>query len=128
MWLGLTRGLRAVPQPQVRSHPAEGLLPVLRVLQSRGREGYRRAAAGELGPYLAARPEYDKKRRQILEEYHVPELQAQWEARIQQAFRDQGKELEWDFAVTEMRASLRWRGSIPERRMGASAPSGRPIG
>ena len=61
---------------------------------------------GEAGPYFAARPEYDKKRRQILEQYNVRELQAQWEARIQQAFREQGKDLEWDFAVTEMRASF----------------------
>ena len=61
---------------------------------------------GELGPYLAARPEYDKKRRQILEYYGVPELQKQWEARIQQAFREQGKDLEWDFAVTEIRPSF----------------------
>jgi len=62
--------------------------------------------AGEIGPYLAARPLYDKKRRQILEDYGVAELQAQWETRIQQAFREQGKDLEWDFAVTEMRASF----------------------
>jgi hypothetical protein len=61
---------------------------------------------GEIGPYLAARPEYDKKRREILEYYGVAEHQAQWEARIQQEFREQGKELEWNFAVTEMRASF----------------------
>ena len=61
---------------------------------------------GEMGPYLAARPEYDKKRRKILEDYGVAELQAQWEPRIQQAFREQGKELEWNFAVTEMRPSF----------------------
>jgi len=61
---------------------------------------------GELGPYLAARPEYDKKRAEILATHHVAEIQAQWEARIQQAFREQGKVLEWDFAVTEMRASF----------------------
>ena len=62
--------------------------------------------SGEIGPYLAARPEYDKKRREILEYYGVAELQAQWETRIQQAFREQGKDLEWNFAVTEMRASF----------------------
>ncbi len=62
--------------------------------------------AGELGPYLAARPEYDKKRRKILEDYGIAEMQAQWEPRIQKAFREQGRDLEWDFAVTEMRASF----------------------
>jgi hypothetical protein len=61
---------------------------------------------GQLGSCLAARPFYDTTRREILEHYHVPELQAQWEPRIQQAFREQGKVLEWDFAVTEMRASF----------------------
>ncbi len=38
VFLGLTGGLRALPQPQVRSDPAEALLPVLRVLQQHPRE------------------------------------------------------------------------------------------
>jgi hypothetical protein len=35
--------------------------------------------AGEIGPYLHGKPEYDKKRRDLLAEYNVPNLQAEWE-------------------------------------------------
>ena len=61
---------------------------------------------GELGPYMRAKPEYDRKRREILDEYHIPELEPKWETRITQAFHQQGKDLEWDFAVTEFRAAF----------------------
>ena len=62
--------------------------------------------AGELGPYLSAKPEYDRNRRELLEQYHVPELQAQWEARVRKAYMEPGQDLEWDFAVTSMRAMV----------------------
>ena len=41
-FMGLTHGLRAVPRAQVRSDHAQGVLPVLRVLQHRARARARR--------------------------------------------------------------------------------------
>ena len=51
VWMGLTRGLRPLPRPQVRSHQAERVLPALRLLQQHRRIGHRpedqqHAAAG----------------------------------------------------------------------------------
>ncbi len=61
---------------------------------------------GELGPYLAALPEYQKKRAGLLAEYEIPKLQTAWEANIRKAMDEPGKVLDWDFAVTAIRASL----------------------
>jgi hypothetical protein len=61
---------------------------------------------GEIGPYLAAWPEYEKKRAALLTEYHVPELQAKWETKMRQAFTHPGEDLEWDFAITAYRAMM----------------------
>ena len=61
---------------------------------------------GETGPHLEALPEYRAKREQILAEYKIPELFDRWEARMRDAFVNQGKDLEWDFAVTSYRAMV----------------------
>jgi hypothetical protein len=61
---------------------------------------------GEMGPYLAKRPEYEKKRRAILEENGIAELQAPWETKILHAMDNPGKNLDWDFSVTSMRAMV----------------------
>ncbi len=59
---------------------------------------------GEVGPYLAALPEYDKKRAALLAEFEVPTLQPLWEAKIITAIDDAGRTPEWDFALTSMKA------------------------
>ncbi|MBI3664844.1 MAG: PSD1 domain-containing protein [Acidobacteria bacterium] len=61
---------------------------------------------GEMGPYLRARPQYEAKRRALLEENDIPDLQAKWEAKIVEAMDNPGKSLDWDFSVTSLRAML----------------------
>jgi hypothetical protein len=61
---------------------------------------------GEVGPYLAAKPEYDRKRKALLEWAHQPELQVRWEAHLKQAIQDPGKDLAWDFWVTQNRVMI----------------------
>ncbi|MBI3697397.1 MAG: PSD1 domain-containing protein [Acidobacteria bacterium] len=53
---------------------------------------------GEIGPYLARRPEYAAKRRALLEEYGIPELQAEWEHKLLEAAANPGQSAEWDKA------------------------------
>ena len=50
----MTLGLRALPRPQVRSDPAEGLLPAVRVLQQRSRAAGRDVAVGNSPPMIKA--------------------------------------------------------------------------
>ncbi|MGH7246535.1 MAG: PSD1 and planctomycete cytochrome C domain-containing protein, partial [Pseudomonadota bacterium] len=61
---------------------------------------------GEMGPYLAAKPAYDKQRAGILAQAHIPELQAVWETKMRDTFSHPGKNLEWDFAMTSYRAMV----------------------
>jgi hypothetical protein len=61
---------------------------------------------GELQPYLAARPEYDRRRAELLKEYELTTFQNAWEHGMRAAMDNPGKKLDWDFAVTAYRASF----------------------
>ncbi|MDQ6705574.1 MAG: PSD1 and planctomycete cytochrome C domain-containing protein [Acidobacteriota bacterium] len=61
---------------------------------------------GELGPYLQALPDFEKKRASLLAENEIAKLQTEWETNIRAAISTPGKNLDWDFAVTAMRAIL----------------------
>jgi len=75
---------------------------------------------GEMGSYLRARPEYEKKGTAMLEEYGIAELQSQWEVDMRRAMEEPGKQLDWDFQVTEIRAGFdhadRIMRTAPEKR------------
>jgi hypothetical protein len=57
--------------------------------------------AGEIGPWMAARPEYDRKRQELLEQYKIPEVQADWENKLRYAVEHKGEHEDWDFAYGE---------------------------
>jgi mono/diheme cytochrome c family protein len=59
---------------------------------------------GETGPYLRALPEYQRKRTELLEKYGIPDMAAQWESKLREAHIHAGKDVEWDYALTEFRA------------------------
>jgi hypothetical protein len=56
---------------------------------------------GELGPYLQARPAYDKKRADILAEYKMPAAEADWEDKLRYAEQHPGEHDDWSFAYGE---------------------------
>jgi hypothetical protein len=62
--------------------------------------------AGEMGPYLAARPAYDRSRRDLLDRYGTAPLQAEWERRMIEAAANPGKWDDWDHAFDDLRTSL----------------------
>ena len=51
---------------------------------------------GEMGPYLRRRAEYERERRELLEEHHVPELQPEWERQMKIAGANPGERTDWD--------------------------------
>ena len=51
---------------------------------------------GEMGPYLSERAEYLRKRRELLDEHHVPELQPEWERQMKIAGANPGERTDWD--------------------------------
>ncbi|HWC97062.1 MAG TPA: PSD1 and planctomycete cytochrome C domain-containing protein [Candidatus Sulfopaludibacter sp.] len=56
---------------------------------------------GELGPYLAAKPAYDQKRKELLEQYKIPEALAAYEERLRNAALHPGQLQDADFAYGE---------------------------
>lgn len=63
-------------------------------------------AAGEIGPHMAARPQYDRARRDLLAKHGVALLQIEWERRMIEAAAAPGKWHEWDHAFDDLRTSL----------------------
>ena len=57
---------------------------------------------GQMGPYLLARPEYERKRQDLLREYCIPQLQAEWEQKLLEAGDNPGQDAGWDFAWTQL--------------------------
>ena len=56
---------------------------------------------GELGPYLAARPEYDRQRKALLEMYKISENLADYESKLRESALHPGTHDDWDFAYSE---------------------------
>jgi hypothetical protein len=56
---------------------------------------------GELGPYLAARPEYEIERQALLEEYKIPQALADYEEKLRDANLHPGHREESDFSYGE---------------------------
>jgi len=106
VWLGLTAGCAQCHNHKFDPIPQKDYYRFFAFMNSTEEAEIEAPLAGQMEAYRAAKPEYDRKRAAILAEFHIPELQAKWEARITQAFQEQGKDLEWDFAVTEMRAAF----------------------
>ncbi len=104
VWLGLTMGCSQCHDHKYDPIKQSDYYRMLSFFE-RTEEGEINAPLpGEVGPYLAALPEYDKKRAALLAEYEVPTLQPMWEAKIMQAIDDAGRTPEWDFALTSMKA------------------------
>src|SRR5262249_15570961 len=57
---------------------------------------------GELGPYLAARPAYEKQRDDLLDQYGVPAAEADWENKLRYAAEHPAEHQDWDFAYGEL--------------------------
>jgi hypothetical protein len=53
---------------------------------------------GETGAWMRTRAEYEAKRKALLEEYDVPELQAAWEKDLLFTIANPGKRTDWDLA------------------------------
>ncbi len=103
-WLGLTVGCAQCHNHKFDPISHKDYYSMLAFFENAEERTIDAPLPGEAGPYLQALPEYRHKREQIIAEYKIRELEERWEARLKEAFEHQGKDLEWDFAVTEFRA------------------------
>lgn len=56
---------------------------------------------GEIGPYLAAKPAYDEQKRELFNEYNVPENESDFEDKLRYAALHPGEHDDWSFAYGE---------------------------
>jgi mono/diheme cytochrome c family protein len=56
---------------------------------------------GELGPYLAGRAAYERQRQELLDQYGIPALEADWESKLRYACEHPGEHPDWDFGYGE---------------------------
>lgn len=62
--------------------------------------------AGEMGAYLRQRPEYQERRAELFATYGVEAMQREWEKQMVAALDTPGKDLEWDFSATSLKAMV----------------------
>ena len=105
-WLGLTVGCAQCHNHKFDPISHKDYYSMFAFFESAEEKMIDAPLPGELGPHLQAMPDYRTKREQIMTEYKIRDLFDKWEGRMREAFVNQGKDLEWDFAVTSFRAMV----------------------
>jgi cytochrome c553 len=105
-WLGLTMGCAQCHNHKYDPITQKDFYQLMAYFRPAEEENIDAPLAGEMGPYLRALPEYNRKRQELLDASGVPAFQAEWERNIRETFAGPGKRLDWDFAVTSMTAML----------------------
>ncbi len=119
-WLGLTVGCAQCHNHKFDPTTQKDYYALFAFFENAEEQDIDAPLAGERGPWLAARAAYEQKRNQILHQYCVRERERAWETKVREAFLNQGKDLEWNFQVTEFRAGYagaeKVLNSDPEKR------------
>jgi hypothetical protein len=105
-WLGLTAGCAQCHDHKYDPLSQREYYQLFGFLNNALDEEIDAPLAGELGPWMAAKPVYDAKRKALLDEYKIPFLQAEFEKNMSAAIRNPGRDVEWDFWVTSCTAML----------------------
>lgn len=98
VWLGLTFGCAQCHDHKYDPIAQKDFYRMFAFFNSADEMDVDAPLAGEMGPYLAALPEYRRKREALLTEYKVAEHQGPWEARMKEARANPGKWTDWDHA------------------------------
>jgi len=105
-WLGLTTGCAQCHDHKYDPISQKDYYQLLSFFDRSDEEMIDAPVPGQLGPYLAALPEYKAKRAELMKKYEVPALQAQWEGHMLKAISNPGSQAEYDFQLTSMKAMV----------------------
>ncbi len=106
VWLGLTVGCAQCHDHKYDSISQEDYYRLFAFFNTVDEAEIAAPMAGETGPYLKALPGYLARRRQLLEENRVYELQPAWEAKMVEAADNPGKWTDWDHALDALQKYL----------------------
>jgi len=102
-WLGLTQGCSQCHDHKYDPLSQREYYETMAVFASSRDIEIDAPKPGELGPWLAARRDYEKKRAEIWNSAPLNEWFPAWQAKMRAAVTKPGEDLEWDFSVTSFR-------------------------
>jgi hypothetical protein len=105
-WLGLTVGCAQCHNHKFDPITQKDYYSLLAFFENAEEQNIDAPLPGERGAWLAARTEYERKRSEIVDRYCLRDRERQWESRLRDAFLHAGKDVEWDYQLTEFRAGF----------------------
>ncbi len=85
VWLGLTTGCAVCHDHKFDPLTQKDYYQLFAFFNRSVEENLEAPLAGEMGPFLAGKPEYDRKRRELLAEYQLSKFEPEWEQRTLEA-------------------------------------------
>ena len=85
VWLGLTTGCAVCHDHKFDPLTQMDYYQLFAFFNRSVEENLEAPLAGEMGPFLAGKPEYDRKRRELLAEYQTSNFEPQWERKTLEA-------------------------------------------
>ena len=105
-WLGLTIGCARCHDHKYDPVTHKDFYRLLAFFNTSKDVNIEAPLAGEMGPYLQRRAEYEEKRTKLLEEYGVMPLQAEWEKKVLRAGENPGEVVAYDVTLDGLRKNL----------------------